>query len=224
MSTVQPIPMTVVEALNAAMTAVGAVAKGDRNNAQNFNFRGIDAVVNACSPAFRQHGIVVTPSLVSIERETTKTAKGATMAVVHVVVAYTFWGPAGDSVTATVAAESFDSGDKATAKAMSVAFRTALLQTLCLPTDDPDPDSTSFERDGAPQRSRYADRPHPAPSAEQRVNAAKQRLVDSVGGDKSAARALWESVVAELGDPPADLARMDRLVASLVTTEPEEQE
>ena len=42
-----------------------------------------------------------------------------------------------------------DSGDKATAKAMSVAFRTALLQALALPTDEPDPDSQSYERSSA---------------------------------------------------------------------------
>ena len=46
-----------------------------------------------------------------------------------------------------VAAEAWDSGDKAAPKAMSVAFRTALLQALALPTDDPDPDSQSYERD-----------------------------------------------------------------------------
>jgi len=50
-------------------------------------------------------------------------------------------------------AESMDSGDKATAKAMSVAFRTALLQTLCLPTDESDPDADSYVRSAAPQRS-----------------------------------------------------------------------
>lgn len=42
-----------------------------------------------------------------------------------------------------------DSGDKATAKAMSVAFRTALLQALCLPTDEIDPDAESYERSSA---------------------------------------------------------------------------
>ena len=39
-----------------------------------------------------------------------------------------------------------DSGDKATPKAMSVAFRIALLQALALPTDEPDPDSYAYER------------------------------------------------------------------------------
>ena len=34
---------------------------------------------------------------------------------------------------------------------MSVAFRTALLQALALPTDEPDPDSQVYERDNARQ-------------------------------------------------------------------------
>jgi hypothetical protein len=69
----------------------------------------------------------------------------------HVIIEakYTFYGPQGDSVTAAVAAEAMDSGDKAVAKAMSVAMRIALLQTLNLPTDEPDPDATSYERSSA---------------------------------------------------------------------------
>jgi hypothetical protein len=44
-----------------------------------------------------------------------------------------------------------DSGDKAVPKAMSVAFRTALLQALALPTDEPDPDASTYERAAAPK-------------------------------------------------------------------------
>ena len=46
-----------------------------------------------------------------------------------------------------VIGEAGDSGDKATPKAMSVALRTALLQTLMLPTDEPDPDSFTYGAD-----------------------------------------------------------------------------
>lgn len=141
---------TIVEALTLVMADVGAVRKGDRNTVQNFSFRGIDAVVNACSPALRKHGVVVVPELLTIERSTVEVGqKRSLMAHVALTVAYTFHGPAGDSVRAVVAAESFDSGDKATPKAMSVAFRTALLQALCLPTDEPDPDEHSYERSNA---------------------------------------------------------------------------
>jgi hypothetical protein len=71
------------------------------------------------------------------------------MGHVKVKVTYTFIGANGDSIKATVVGEAMDAGDKATAKAMSVAFRTALLQALSLPTDEPDPDSSSYERSSA---------------------------------------------------------------------------
>jgi hypothetical protein len=135
---------TIHQALNAAMLEVGAVGKDSFNEQQRFNFRGIDAVVNAVAPAFRAHGIVVTPVLSKIDYTTVTTAKGSQMSAVRVIVEYVFSGPEGDAISAIVAAEAFDSGDKATAKAMSVAYRTALLQTLCLPTDEPDPDSYTY--------------------------------------------------------------------------------
>jgi hypothetical protein len=84
--------------------------------------------------------------VISVEHSTAAARSGGTMNLIHCVVEYRFTGPLGDSVEVTVAAESFDAGDKATAKAMSVALRTALLQTLLLPTDDPDPDATTYER------------------------------------------------------------------------------
>lgn len=138
---------TVQAAVSAVMADVRAVAKKDRNTSQGggFLFRGIDAVVNAVGPALRTHGVVVTPHLDQIERREGRTSKGGTLNYVAVVVTYTFTGPAGDTMTATVPGEAFDSGDKATAKAMSVAFRTCLLQALALPTDEADPDADTYE-------------------------------------------------------------------------------
>jgi hypothetical protein len=147
--------MEIIKLLNKVMEDVGAVEKKSRNTSQNFNFRGIDAVVNATSPAFRTHGVVCIPTLNDIAYETVEVGQNRSrMASVRVNVTYTFHAPDGSSVAATVAAESMDSGDKATAKAMSVAFRTALLQTLCLPTDDIDPDHHTYERSAAePEKS-----------------------------------------------------------------------
>ena len=136
---------TVVQALSLVMADIGAVAKSGVNQQQKFYFRGVDAVVNAASPAFRRRGVVVIPTLLEKSRTSSQTKSGSTLNVVEVTVKYTFHGPAGDSVCAVVAAEAFDSGDKATAKAMSVAFRTALLQTLALPTDEADPDEDNYD-------------------------------------------------------------------------------
>lgn len=128
-----------------AMKSIGAVRKGDRNDFHKFMFRGIDAVVNAVSPALQKAGVVVTPHLVSLERRTMQTGQGKATNSIDVIVDYTFTGPAGDSITARVPGEAFDSGDKATPKAMSVAFRIALLQALALPTDEPEPDAYSYD-------------------------------------------------------------------------------
>lgn len=138
--------MTIQEAVAKVMAEVGAVGKDGRNNQQNFNFRGIDATVNALSPAMRKHGVIARPlSVDSITYEGFQFKSGGRGTSCRVLVSYAFRGPEGDEIVSQVAAESMDSGDKATAKAMSVAFRTALLQTFVLPTQDADPDLDVYE-------------------------------------------------------------------------------
>lgn len=159
--------MTIYKQLSLVMEDVGSVRKGDRNQHQNFSFRGIDAVVNAVSPALRKHGVVVVPEVLDYKYESVSVGSPAkNMASVRLIVKYTFFAADGTNVQTTVAAESFDSGDKATAKAHSVAFRTCLLQTLCLPTDETDPDASSYERSShptthTPQQRVVPDKPKP---------------------------------------------------------------
>jgi hypothetical protein len=142
--------LPIAQAMSAIMKEVGAIAKKDKNQAQGFNFRGIDSVVNAVSPALQKYGVIVVPSVEDYEYATVEIGRNRTaMGHVKVKVTYTFIGANGDSIKATVVGEAMDAGDKATAKAMSVAFRTALLQALSLPTDETDPDSSSYERSSA---------------------------------------------------------------------------
>jgi len=137
---------TVIEALSAVMADVQAVRKGDRNQQQGFNFRGIDAVMNAVGPALRAHGVVVVPLAEDLTSETYSTSKGTQMRNVTLRIRWRFYGPAGDHIEAVSVGEAADSGDKAVSKAHSVAYRTVLLQALCIPTDEPDPDASSHER------------------------------------------------------------------------------
>lgn len=141
---------TIVEALSAVMRDVSHVKKSDRNRKQGFDFRGVDATVNAVGPALRQHGVVVVPVLRSVEYADVRYSEDKPATACRVQVIYTFHGPEGDALDCAVAGEAWDSGDKATPKAMSVAYRTALLQALCLPTDSPDPDHDSYERADEP--------------------------------------------------------------------------
>ena len=129
------------------------VAKRDVNQHQRFHFRGIDAVVNAVGPILREHKVIVLPQVRDVTYEHVATSGGKASTACRVLADYVFVsGVDGSTLTATVAAESWDTGDKATPKAMSVAFRTALLQALALPTDEPDPDSFSFERGAGGQQ------------------------------------------------------------------------
>ena len=127
------------------MKEVQGLAKRDKNTSQGFNFRGIDAVMNAVGPALRKHGGFIVPKIVESNNSSALNSNGKTLNIVHLVVDYLVFGSEGEPIVGRVAAEAFDSGDKATAKAMSVAYRTFLLQLLCLPTDEPDPDSFSYE-------------------------------------------------------------------------------
>jgi hypothetical protein len=143
---------TIFEVFADVKRQVRAVGKDSRNKTQNFMYRGIDAVVNAAAPALDEHGVITAPHLDKLTYGTVEVGKDRTrMAHAQVEVTYTFHGPAGDNFTVTVPGEAMDSGDKATAKAMSVAYRIALLQALNLPTDEPDPDSQSYERSPAAQ-------------------------------------------------------------------------
>lgn len=144
---------SIVELVNAASEQVGAVAKKERNTHQGFAFRGIDAVVNAVAGPLRDNGLVgPVPRVLDVQRTSTTTTQGKATTVVVVTVEYTLYAPplteGGERqcLSGVVVAEAFDAGDKATAKAMSVALRTFLLQALCLPTDEPDPDSYTYEQ------------------------------------------------------------------------------
>lgn len=166
---------TVHQALSKVMEAVQAVRKDSKNQAQRFNFRGIDAVMNAVGPALRKYGVTILPEDVDVHRSNGTTSNGKQTAEVVLKVTYRVYGPGGDSIHGKVAAEAMDFGDKAIAKAMSVAYRTFLLQALTIPTDEPDPDSESYERGvpsgiGAPQQ----DAPLPAGKGVPKRTAAEQ--------------------------------------------------
>lgn len=139
--------ISAAESVIQVMQKVQGVAKRDRNEAQRFNFRGIDAVVNAIGPVLREIGGVIVPTVLKKTYERGITKSGTPTVEVFLTVAFDWYGTDGGApIRGVVASEAMDTSDKATAKAMSVALRTYLLQTLMLPTDDKDPDADYHER------------------------------------------------------------------------------
>lgn len=177
----------VFQAVSDVMNDVREVRKTGRNNSQNFNFRGIDAVMNAVGPKLRSHGVIVVPihsDLTAVEVHAgSKKAKDTSGNVT-----YRWYGPDGSYFDSQVFAEGRDYADKGAAKTMSVALRTCILQTLCLPTDDPDPDEDYIES-GAVGAVAAGLGAKPVPE----VDRVKQEIVRIMGEDKI---------------PPADILSM----------------
>lgn len=174
---------TVITALIRVMRDLRAVGKDSQNteSPDQFFFRGIDAMVNAAGPLLRKHGVLCLPKTLKADLRTVTTRQGeATYAWVQ--VRYRFVGPAGDRITVTVPGEAMDVGDKALSKAMSVAWRIALIQALAVPTGERDPDASSYQQTpGAAGTA--ADRRDRA-SAEQRQRGAtdpRQEWWDAIG-------------------------------------------
>jgi len=202
---------SIFEALAAVMDEVKAVGKGSRNSEQNYSFRGIDDVLNAVGPVLRKHRVVVVPEVLEAAYRDVTTSRGKPSREVTVKVRYTFYGPTGDNVSAVTAGESMDFGDKGTAKAMSVAFRIALLQTLSLPTDEPDADSFSPERayrDETPQEK-------PAGPTQAQADAFDLAAKEIAACDTlDQLRALWPDIVQRNKDGLIHNSHCDTLLAA----------
>lgn len=138
--------MNIFESINVAMNEIGAVGKDSKNTTQGFMFRGIDAVMNAINPAIRKAKIFISPEVLEQTREERTNAKGTTLIYSIIKVRYTFFAEDGTSVSAVVIGEGMDTGDKATNKAMSIAFKYACFQVFCIPTEEMvDPDIECHE-------------------------------------------------------------------------------
>ena len=113
------------------------ISKDRRNAQQGFNFRGIDQVYNALAPALVRHGLLILPRIT--ERSVTErvTQKGGVLFYVVVKAEFDFVSTEDGSIhTVVTYGEAMDSGDKATNKAMSIAYKYAAFQAFCIPTDE----------------------------------------------------------------------------------------
>ena len=126
----------IFESMNAVMEDCGFIGKDSTNLQQKYKFRGIDAVMNALNPAFRKHKVFVVPEVLDQTREERTTVKGGLLIYSIIKVKYTFYAEDGSHIESVVIGEGMDSGDKASNKAMSAAFKYACFQAFCIPTEE----------------------------------------------------------------------------------------
>lgn len=132
----------IYQAIIGVMSDIGVIGKEKKNAQQGFKYRGVDDVMNALQPVMVQHGLFVVPEIIDQKREERQTNRGGNLIYSVCTVRYTFYAKDGSSVQCVVIGEGMDSGDKATNKAMSIAFKYACFQVFCIPTEEmKDPDA-----------------------------------------------------------------------------------
>jgi len=164
--------MKVYKAIAAVMAEMAkhGIAK-DRRNTQGsgYNFRGIDDVYNALAPLLSASGLVILPRMIGRTCEERQSKSGGNLFYVTVEAEFDLVSADdGSKHTIRTFGEAMDSGDKATNKAMSAAFKYAAFQAFCIPTEG-DNDADAHTHEIAPAR-------HPVGKP---ISAAKAELPDA---------------------------------------------
>lgn len=141
--------MEVYKAINKVQAALAkeGISKDRRNQQQGYSFRGIDDVYNVLSPLLAEHGLCILPRMLSRTCEERQTRNSTTMFYVTVEAEFDFVSSVdGSKHTVKTYGEAMDSGDKATNKAMSAAYKYAAFQAFAIPTEgDNDADAQTHE-------------------------------------------------------------------------------
>ena len=141
----------IYQSIGAIMAEIDAVGKDKFNPQQKFKYRGVDDVMNALHPLLAKHKVFCTTQVLDQTREERQTKTGGNLIYSICKVRFTFYAEDGSSVESVTIGEGMDSGDKATNKAMSIAFKYAFFQLFCIPTEEmakDDPDGESHEVKG----------------------------------------------------------------------------
>lgn len=117
-------------------------AKSAKPGTPDYPFRGIDQVYNTLNPALVKNNLVILPSYHDRQVSERLSSRGNSLFTVTVRGVFDFVSTEdGSKHTIEIIGEAMDSGDKATNKAMSIAYKYACFQAFCIPTeelDDPD--------------------------------------------------------------------------------------
>lgn len=148
-------PKSVTEALARVMAELPAIGKNSTAAAQQggYAYRGIEAITSEAQSLFAKYGIVFVPWVKSHEiKDITVQNKPWTDTIL--LVAYRVFGPGGSEDYIEVGpllAIGRDNSDKGANKAMTQAFKYALLQVLCISDKKDDGDQASHEADARPE-------------------------------------------------------------------------
>ena len=190
----------------AILADLPAIGKTSRNEQQKFMFRSHDAVLNALNPLLAKHGVFVVPDIIGRITAHRQTGRGSTMYEVNLHVRFTFYADDGSSVSASTWGEGTDMGDKATNKAMTMAFKAVLAQAFAVSTEEQQdtdahtPEETTQRRgSGLPGYDDEPDPPKPAFSEPDPTEEQKARFIEVAGRAHEAEHVTLEALQSAVG-------------------------
>lgn len=110
------------------------ITKRHTNEDEGYKYRSIDDLLNRLAPVLAKHKLCILPRV--LEREAAELNGFAAERMASVVLRVAFdliSANDGSKHTIEVCGEALDAGDKATAKAMSAALKSAMVQAFCIP-------------------------------------------------------------------------------------------
>jgi hypothetical protein len=133
-----------IAAVTANLSKQG-IAKDKKNVQQGYSFRGIDDVYNALAPFLSEQKLCILPRVLSREISERESQKGGALFSVTVCVEFDIVSAEdGSRHVVKLYGEAMDSGDKATNKAMSAAYKYMAMEVFCIPTEgDNDADANT---------------------------------------------------------------------------------
>ena len=173
-------------AIAGVISDCGFVSKDKVNKQQGFKYRSVDDVFNALHPALAKNKVFIVPTILERKEEVIgQTAKGAKIIKVVCKIKFTFYGEDGSSFCSIIYGEGMDMGDKATNKAMAIAYKYLCFQVFCIPTEEmSDPDAESLEGEIENQTPTNKKQNVPKNEAPKKNEAQPKENVDVAENDK----------------------------------------
>lgn len=143
-----------ISAVAAELCEQGIKKSKQQGSQVTYAFRGIDAVYNALAPALVKHKLLILPRCTERTSCERTSKSGGALFYVTVRAEFDFVSIEDGSIhTVVTYGEAMDSGDKATNKAMSIAYKYAAFQAFCIPTEETALDADSEVHNVAPQNA-----------------------------------------------------------------------
>lgn len=128
---------SIYEAMLKIMGGIDPIAKNKKNTQQNYKYRGVEDIYAVLNPMLIANRVILIPEILSHNITEFTTGKGTLLFRVVATMKYTFKSVEdGSFIECIMTGEGMDSGDKATPKAISMAFKYMAFQLFCIPVDD----------------------------------------------------------------------------------------